>query len=413
MVRTLLVCLLCVGSACARAGDWPQILGPNRNGIADDGEQISVDWTGGQPKELWSVELGSGFAGPAVRDGKVYQVHRKGGELILDCFDAKSGKRLWDVRHPCTYVATISYDNGPRCVPTVTDELAITFGPGGTLQAVDAKKGEVRWRVDTHEKYRADEGYFGAGSSPIVVGDRVVVNVGGTRSEAGLAAFSLKDGSELWTATSEGASYSSPIAASLGDQQVVIAVTRMNCLAIDPNDGSVLVEFPFGKRGPTVNAANPILNGNRLFLTASYGIGAVYGRLTKTGFTPTWSSDELLSSQYTTPVVHEGYLYGVHGRQDGGYSELRCLDLQQQKVLWSQRLPDYGTLLLADGKLLVTTVDGSLIVVSPDPKEYKLLAKAGIQDATQGGLALPALSNGKLYLRDGKRLRCLELGKSR
>jgi outer membrane protein assembly factor BamB len=245
-----------------------------------------------------------------------------------------------------------------------------------------------------------------------VIGDRVIVNVGGTRSEAGLAAFSLKDGAELWTATSDGASYSSPVVASLGDQPAVIAVTRMNCLAINPADGSVLVDFPFGKRGPTVNAANPVLNGDNLFLTASYGIGAIYGKLTKSGFTPIWSSDELLSSQYTTPIVHEGYLYGVHGRQDGGYAELRCLDLKQQKVLWSQRLPSYGTLISADGKLLVTTIDGSLIVVSANPKEYKSLASAKVQAATQGGLALPALSNGRLYLRDGKQLRCLDLGKS-
>ena len=190
-------------------------------------------------------------------------------------------------------------------------------------------------------------------------------------------------------------------------------MTRLNCLVINPSDGSVLFEFPFGKRGPTVNAANPVVNGGKLFLTASYGIGAVYGTLTKTGFTPGWSSDELLSSQYTTPIIREGFLYGVHGRQDGGYAELRCLDLKQQKVLWSERLPSYGTLLLADGKLLVTTVDGSLIVVAPNPKEYKALANAKIQSATQGGLALPALADGRLFLRDGKRLRCLELGKTR
>jgi outer membrane protein assembly factor BamB len=413
MVRTVLLCLCFTGSVCAQAGDWSQILGPNRNGIADKSEQIVVDWTDGQPRELWNRELGSGFAGPAVRDGKVYQIHRQGEELILDCLDANTGKRLWDVRHPCEYVPSISYDDGPRCVPAVTENLVITFGPAGILQAVDVVQGEVRWRIDTHKKYRADAGYFGAGSSPIVIGDRVIVNVGGSRAGAGLAAFSLKDGTELWAATSEGASYSSPVATTFGDQSAVIFVTRMNCLAVNPADGSVLFEFPFGKRGPTVNAANPVVNGDKLFLTASYGVGAVYGRITKTGFTPAWSSDELLSSQYTTPIVHEGYLYGIHGRQDGGYAELRCVDFKQQKVLWSERLPSYGTLLLADEKLLVTTIDGSLIVVGTNPQEYQVLAEAKIQSATQGGLALPALSNGRLILRDGKKLRCLELGKTR
>lgn len=412
MVRTVLLCLVIVWAACAQGGDWPQILGPRRNGVADESEQISVDWPGGRPREVWSQPVGSGFAGPAVRDGKVYQVHRQGQELILDCFDANSGKRLWDVRHACDYEPTISYDDGPRCVPVVTEKFVITFGPAGTLQAVDAEQGQVRWRIETHEQYQAPDGYFGAGSSPVAIGDRVIVNVGGKRSAAGLVAFSLKNGEELWKATSEEASYSSPVVTSFGDRPAVIAVTRLQCVAIDPADGSVLFQFPFGKRGPTVNAANPVVQGDKLFLTASYGIGAVYGTFTNTGFTPAWQSDELISSQYTTPIVHEGYLYGVHGRQDAGYAELRCLDLKQQKILWSKRLPAYGTLLLADGKLLVTTIDGRLTVVDPNPQEYTVLATAKVQAATAGGLALPALANGRLYLRDGEVLRCLELGKS-
>lgn len=412
MIRTVLLCLAMVWCACAQAGDWPQILGPHRNGIADKDERISLDWPNGRPQELWSQPVGSGFAGPAVRDGKVYQVHRRGQELILDCFDAISGKPLWNVRHACDYVPTISYDDGPRCVPVVTEKAVVTFGPAGTLQAVDNEQGDLLWRVDTHEQYKAPDGYFGAGSSPIAIGDRVIVNVGGDRSGAGLVAFSLKEGKELWKVTSDAASYSSPVATSFGDRPAVIAVTRLECVAVDPANGSVLFHFPFGKRGPTVNAANPVVNGDKLFLTASYGIGAVYGTFTKTGFTPAWQSDELISSQYTTPILHQGHFYGVHGRQDAGYAELRCLDAEKQKVLWSRRLPAYGTLLLADGKLLVTTIDGSLTVVDPDPEEYKVLATAKVQAATDGGLALPALSEGRLYLRDGKLLRCLNLGKS-
>ena len=265
MGRVIVLLLLSIQTALLSAGDWPQILGPNRDGIAE--ESFTLAWQKKGPVEVWSAEVGTGFSGPAVRDGKVYQLHRVDDQLVLQCYNAEDGKPLWNAKHVCSYRASISYDDGPRCVPTVTADQVITYGPGGKLQAVDLKTGQQQWIVDTHEKYKADAGYFGAGSSPLVVEDRVIVNVGGGRSDAGLVAFALKDGSELWKTSSEAASYSSPVVTQLGKQTVVLAITRMKCLALDPANGKTLFELPFGKRGPTVNAANPVIIDNRLFLT--------------------------------------------------------------------------------------------------------------------------------------------------
>lgn len=412
MPRSLIILLCCFSSSLASAGDWPQILGPHRNGIADD-ESISTNWRQSGPDVLWTKKLGTGFAGPAVRDGKVYQLHRVGDQLILQCHRATDGKPLWKAEHPCDYVATISYDDGPRCVPTVTEKHVITYGPAGRLQVLDIDSHQRLWLIDTHDKYKADAGYFGAGSSPLVVDDRIIVNVGGRRSQAGLVAFSLKDGSELWKSTAEDASYSSPILTKLGDRSVVLAITRLKCLALDPSNGKVLFEFPFGKRGPTVNAANPVVFDDKLFLTASYGIGAKYGTLTPTGFREEWSNDQVLSSQYTTSVVQDNALFGVHGRQDLGQAELRCLDPKTGKVAWSKTLSAYGTLMLVDNKLVVTCIDGTLTIAEASPKAYRQLASASIQQPTQGGLALPAISDGLLFVRDQEMLRCLDLRKSK
>ncbi|MBD3672703.1 MAG: PQQ-like beta-propeller repeat protein [Planctomycetaceae bacterium] len=411
MLRSLILILLCLSPVLVSAGDWPQILGPHRNGIADD-EAISTQWPKAGPKVLWTAKLGSGFAGPAVRDGKVYQLHRIDDQLILQCYDAMNGDPLWKVTHPCDYVATISYDDGPRCVPTVTEDLVITYGPAGRLQAVDLNTSKRLWLVNTHQKYEATPGYFGAGSSPLVVKDRVIVNVGGRRTNAGMVAFSLKDGSELWKATAEDASYSSPILTQLGDQPVVLAITRLKCVALDPESGKVLFDFPFGKRGPTVNAANPVIIDEKLFLSASYGIGAKFGTLGMTGFQEEWSNDRLLSSQYTTSVLKGDFLYGIHGRQDLGQAELRCLHPENGEVAWSKTLNAYGTLILVNDKLLVTCIDGTLTIVEADPRAYRQLATASIQQATQGGSALPALSNGLFFVRDQETLRCLDLRKS-
>ena len=411
MLRCLFVTLLTVVPSLLCAGDWPQILGPNRDGIAV-GETVSTTWGENGPKELWSMDVGNGFAGPAVSNGKLYELHRVNDELVLDCVSAVTGKPVWKISHPCDYRATISYDDGPRCVPTVTASQVITYGPAGQLQSIDIKTGKRQWLLDTHEKYGAQEGYFGAGSSPLVVGDRVIVNVGGSRQDAGMVAFGLKDGRELWTATSETASYSSPVLTKVGKQEVVVAITRMQCIGLDPNTGKTVFKLPFGKRGPTVNAANPVVLGDRLFLTASYDIGAVFGTMTSSGFEELWSSNQILASQYATPIESEGKLFGVHGRQDFGPVELRCLDPAKQKILWSHDLPGYGTMIRADQTLLITTVEGLLIAVAANTKSYRELARAQVQTGTQGGLALPALSNGLLYVRDAKTLRCLDLRKS-
>lgn len=410
MSRTIVggLCVIaCVASATA--GDWPQILGPDRNGIAAADESLNVAWGASGPKTLWQKAVGTGFAGAAIRDGKVYFVHRQGENEVVDCLQLDTGEPVWSKTFPAKYVPTITYDDGPRCVPTVLADRLILFSPDGALRCLKTADGSLIWEVQTHEKYRAQDGYFGAGSSPLVADSRVIVNVGGDREAAGVVAFSLTDGRELWKGTEQQASYSSPIALQLGEQSRVLLVARLEALLLDPASGAVVARMPFGKRGPTVNAANPIVIGDRYFLTASYGIGAVYGRVTPTAFDVQWTSDELLSSQYTTPVATEKLLFGVHGRQDGGIPELRCLDPQSQKVLWTEPLDSYATLILAGGKLLVVTVGGDLIVVEPTGTAYREVARATILNPTPRASALPALSKGRLVVRDDETLRCFDL----
>jgi outer membrane protein assembly factor BamB len=254
------------------------------------------------------------------------------------------------------------------------------------------------------------EGYFGAGSTPIVVGGKLLVNVGG-RDDAGLVAFSLADGQTLWKGTQERASYASPTTASVGGKTLAIFVTRLNTVAVDPADGSVRFGFPFGQRGPTVNAATPLIFGNSLFVTANYGVGARLVRIDPDGFHELWSRDDVLSSQYPTPIYHKGFLYGIHGREDLGVAELRCIEVATGTVRWS--VPDFGMahLIAAEDKLLVQTVDGRLLLAHASPDRFQALAEATVSRAVTR--ALPALANGLLYVRenDGSqgRLKCLDL----
>ena len=224
---------------------------------------------------------------------------------------------------------------------------------------------------------------------------------------AGIVAFGLADGKPLWTATSDAASYSSPTAATIDGKRQVIFVTRLNVVGLDPQRGEVLFEFPFGMRGPTVNAATPLVLGDELFVSASYGVARLV-RLTGGKPQEIWSDDNLMSSQYTTCVAAAGTLYGIDGRQDQGLARLRAFDPKIRKVHWTQEEFGTGNLILADGKLVIVKTDGELVLAEASPQAYRPLATAKIFDGVVQ--PLPArLAGGLLYVRDTKTLKCLDL----
>jgi outer membrane protein assembly factor BamB len=392
--------------ARADAGDWPQILGPHRDGRAE-GESIAASWPAAGPKVVWERPVGRGYAGVAVVGERGVLFHRVENEELVQAFDVRTGKFSWKFAIPTSYVSGISPDDGPRCVPVIHGDRVIAFGAQGNLACVRLADGAKIWTVDTHAEFRAGEGYFGAGSSPIVEGDKVIVNVGGAKSDAGIVAFSLESGQLVWKATREDASYSSPVAVTVHGVRHLIVETRLKTVSLNPDNGSIRFEVPFGMRGPTVNGANPTVFGDRLFMTASYGIGAVFAKIGDTSAEKLWDSNDLISSQYATCIAEGGLLYGIHGRDDQGQASLRCIDPEKQKILWQKDDFGYATVLFADGKLLVQKTDGTFVLVKASPSQYTELASAQIFNTKT--FALPALASGRLYVRDDRTLKCLDL----
>jgi outer membrane protein assembly factor BamB len=402
-----LTALLVLGLAprFAMADDWPQILGPNRDGRAIN-ERLVDRFESGGPRLVWELKVGEGFAGVSIVGDRGILFHRVNQQEEVLCFDSQTGDKRWATPFPASYAGAIAPDNGPRCVPVIHGDRVVVFGAAGKLHTLSLGDGEILWSRDLYREFKGNEGYFGAGSTPIVIDDLVLVNVGGAAG-AGLVGLRLDTGETVWKGTDEGASYSSPIQTRLGDESAAIFVTRLNCLAIRPRDGTVLWRFPFGARGPTVNAASPVVLENRLFVSASYGIGAVMTNISESGAKTLWENNDTMSSQYTTSVLHRGHLYGVHGRADGGDASLRCFDPQTGKILWSRDGFGVAHPILADGKLVLIKDDGTLLLVRADPSGYEELGKARVLKDTVR--ALPALSRGKLYLRDARRLVCLDV----
>ncbi len=409
LTLTTITCALCLAlgdTSNLSAGDWPQILGPQRNGIAEK-EQLVDTLPAGGPETIWEHPVGRGFAGPAVAGDRVIVFHRVDDDEVIECLQADTGRPVWKATHPTSYQASIVPDDGPRAVPLIADGRVYVYGAQGTLHCLDLKTGKTLWLRKTHSDYGAQEGYFGAGSSPIIEDGRVIVNVGGGRESAGIVAFNHRTGETAWKATDESASYSSPVAVTIGGVRHLLFITRLQFVSLDPKTGKVRFSLPFGRRGPTVNGATPVILGDRAFLTASYQIGAVSAKIGATDVETLWSSDNLLSSQYATPIAHKGMLFGLHGRQDAGPAALRCIDPVKQEVRWSQDGFGYATIIKADDKLLILTTEGELVLAAANIDRYRELGRARILPTT--ARALPALSEGRLFARDTKTLKCINL----
>jgi outer membrane protein assembly factor BamB len=406
------LCLLALFAPAARGGDWPQILGPARNGVAAADERLAAAWPAAGPREVWRRPVGAGYAGLAVVGTRAILFHRAADREVVEALDAATGATLWQADWPTRFQPQVGGGAGPLCTPVVQAGTVITYGAQGVLAAHDLTTGRQRWVRETHREFSAPEGYFGAGSTPLVVAGRVIVNVGG-RKGSGLAAFALDTGATEWTATGDAAGYSAPVAVDVAGAPHVLAVTRSSCVLVAAVDGAVRWSFPFGKRGPTVNAATPIVfPDGHLLVTASYGVGTVYAAFDDRAARPLWQGERPLATQYCTPVAVDGLLYAIDGRDDVPPANFICFERAGGAVRWTAADFGYGTLLAADGKLIVARTDGELLLVKPAAAEPQILSRARpFAVGPQAGAvrALPALSGGRLYLRNDATLTCLRV----
>jgi len=388
------------------ANDWPQYLGPSRNGVYA-GPALADAWGANGPKAVWRKQVGQGFAGPAVVGNRVILFHRVGNEEVLESLDAATGDSVWRYAYPTRYRDDFGFDEGPRAVPVVADGVIYTFGAEGQLHAVDLAKGTRLWSEDTMKRFGVPKGFFGAAGSPLVEGGRVIANVGGDK--AGIVAFEAKTGKVLWSATDDDASYSSGVAATIGGHRLGVFLTRDSLVGLDPASGMVQFQRRWRARiAASVNAATPIIVGDEIFVSAQYGPGAGVLRVNGSQLTDVWTSDDVLSNHYATSVFYNGYLYGFHGRQEFGPS-FRAVEFQTGTVKWSQEQFRAGSVLLAGDRLLITREGGELILASASPQAFKPIARAQI---LQGVVRpYPALADGLLYVRNENTLVCLDLRK--
>jgi outer membrane protein assembly factor BamB len=426
------------GEAVERLGsrrggeDWPAFLG-SRGDARSQERPLTTDWPEGGLPLVWQRQIGEGYSMPSVAHGRLFLFDRHGDRARLTCLNSETGEEIWRAEYDTHYVDAFQFSNGPRASPVVDGPRVYTLGAAGRLRCHGVTDGELIWDVDTTEKFGVVQNFFGVGSTPVVHGDLLIAMIGGSPPDSpkidsgdvrgngsGIVAFDKYTGEVRYAVTDELASYSTPVIVSTEHVSRGFAFARGGLVVFEPGTGEVQFEFPWrAKKMYSVNASNPVVVENTVFVTEGYGPGSALLRFGIDGYDVVWSDakgDERLLSHWATPVYHEGFIYGCHG-QGSGEAELRAIDYRTGEVAWSQ--PGLGrvTLLYVDGHLLVWSEYGKLQLIEANPRKLEIKAEMDLgrraADSApfveQPAWNAPILSQGLLYLRGKRQLLCFEL----
>jgi outer membrane protein assembly factor BamB len=392
----------------ATAGDWPRYRGSNFNGISTETDWFGK-WANGSPKELWKRNVGTGFSSVSVANGRLFTVgndgKKKGGKDTVYCLDATSGNEVWRYSYDQN-LDDKYYEGGPGATPTIDGSRVYAVGRHGTVVCLDAEKGTELWKRDIHKELGLEIPDWGFNGSVHIEGNFAILNAG----THGLA-LDKSTGKEVWTTGKEVAGYGTPIPIESNGQRALAIFGAKGVVAIDPKNGKPFWTHPW-KTSYDVNAADPAISGEYMYLSSGYGSGGSAIQFGASSAKELWKNKEI-AAHMASPVAIGDYVYGIDGSGGDKNSKLKCLEIKTGKVVWTSPQAATGSLSVADGKILWITGTGELVVVEAKPDGYKELARAQV---TGGKVwTAPVLSNGRLYVRNAKGdLVCVDLrGESR
>lgn len=399
--------------------DWPQYRGADQTGSTP--ESLSWAWPAGGPKVAWKIPTKNGFSSFAVAQGKVFtQVNRdvngQPRELCV-CLDAATGKELWSadidegkyLSGGDAGAAGNMGGDGPRSTPTVHEGMVYVFNQNMVLAALDAATGRPVWARDLVKQHAGRNISWRCAASPVIDGELVFVSGGGPGQS--LLALNKKTGDVVWKAFDEKTTHATPVVATILGRRQVIFFMQSGLLSVSPGDGRELWRFPFKYSVST--AASPVVSGDVVYCSAGYGVGGGACRIANRGdgqtATEMWKvpGSQKLANHWSTPVVKDGYLYGMFSFKKFGTGPMKCVKLATGEIQWEQRGFGQGNVILAGDKLLALTDDGNLVVVQATPSAYKEVAR--VKAVTGKCWSTPAVSDGKIFVRSTKEGACFDV----
>jgi outer membrane protein assembly factor BamB len=400
-----------------RPGDFPRFLGPT--GTASlDAPRLDPDWESRPPRLLWRTPVGAGWSGFAVVGDAAVTLEQRGEEEVVSCRSIDDGGVLWAVpvraRHQ-----TVLGGTGPRSTPTIRDGVVYTTGATGWLHAIDGASGTVRWKKNILDDLGIDpEAHaaavaWGRAGSPLVTDSLVIVPGGGPLYEpkpdgataVSLAGYDRETGERRWTAGDEQISFTTPILATVGGREVILAVNESRVVGYDPVDGSERWGFDWpghSNSDATCSQACPV-EGDKIFISKGYGIGAALferaaGEETAAGWLAVWRKPGLLKTKFTNVVIYEGHVFGL---SDG---ILECVRLEDGKRMWKRGRYGQGQVLRVGELLVVQAEDGEVVLVDCAPQGHVERARLEALDGQTWNN--PTLSGDRLLVRNAEQAAC-------
>lgn len=448
------------GPTQQRSGtDWPIFLGPHGNGVSDETGLLDV-WPEVGPDILWQKQIGKGYSSPSVIGNRLVIHYRKRDRDLIDCVQADDGTPIWSYGYDTDFADPYGYNNGPRCSPVLTDKRCYTFGAQGRLVCLDIETGKLVWEHDTAKEWDVPDHFFGAGCTPILDGDLLIVLVGG-QPNSGVIAFNAETGKSVWESVGKETwdnaetdqpgkrykwmgnemivSYSSPIIATIHGERHLLCLLRQGLVSLDPSTGKVRFHYWFRARvNESVNAARPVVIDDQIFLSAAYETGAALLKVKpdNRSYDVVWRDKRGMSTHWSTPIYHDGCLYGFSGRHEGE-ATLQCVDLKTGELIWETNGYEgppadlrtnstgevvdttgapvtffgRGSKTSADGKYFMLGERGVLVLGKLSREKFTQISRATYKQIRYPAWAAPVLSRGRLYLRSEDNLLCLDVAK--
>ncbi len=389
--------LILAGSACqSSAGEWSQFLGPNRNGVVTTGNQIPA-----KPKLnlVWSRDLGSGFSGILVSEGRLFTMHKQGKNDVMTCMKADTGETVWQYDIAPFFAKEGAAPGGALSTPALDEEQVYGLGPRGEFFALRKDSGKQVWKVHLEDDLGGVPPGVGFTTSPLVVGNRVIVQIGNAEEGKSIGAFDTKSGELVWSSGTGAGGIQSPSLVEFLGQSYLIALYENGISGLDPETGKVLWNHA-GKAGIQV-----LPTSDDSFLI-NVGSGYVHYQLTKKDKTTVlkelWSN-EILQFLYDIPVVHNDLAFGFKNKI------VTSLNLRTGERAWQERMPAGGTTTVVDGHLVIWC-NGEIRLAKVSGKAYEEVAVIKILDDEEGdSYTMPSYANGQFYVRNLDKIAAVEV----
>ncbi len=413
-VRIALPCamLFAINLASNSTGeDWPQFLGLDRSGVSRDSIPLVDTFPSTGPKVVWKVRGGVGMSGVVVAGNQCLTIVHRDDKQTLISLDRKTGSQQWATSFAPAYKNPMG--DGSRATPTVHANLVVCFSGEGILACHDLISGKQIWQKNLLQELGAMPSEYGMSCSPLVTNNAIICHVGS--DSAAVAATDLTTGKTLWTAGKGRAGYSSPALIKIAGREQVVAFVGSQCLGIEPALGKILWEYPF-VTDYDCNTATPAILDGQVLISSGENHGSVLLQIAmeSDGYSvkEIWKSlgpSSALRSEWQTPLVAGKVIYGFDNIGGAGpITNLTCLDATNGVTRWKQMRFGKSNGILADGKLLISTLEGELVLVRANPDKFEELARAKLIGKTRQA---PALSDGFAFLRDDENIMCIDLRK--